>query len=153
MSSGNAATVTRPYTKFKYKVLIDGIGMGSFSEVTGFDASLDVIEYREGDMVGLTPMKLQGLRKYGNVTLKKGVVDTDDMYDWLYKGLAGQVERKTLTIQLLDYDLTTVLASWRIINAWPMKYTAPDFNATSSEVAIETLEIAHEGMVREEVTE
>ncbi len=95
-----------PYGKFRYKVEIDGLEAGGFSEASGFDASIDVIEYREGDMVQ-TP----------------------------------------LTLTLLN-DTQAPAASWQIINAWPAKYTAPDFNATASEVAIETLEIAHEGMTR-----
>ena len=133
-----------PYGKFK--VEIDGLEAGGFSEASGFDASIDVIEYREGDMVQ-TPMKLPGLKKYGNITLKQGVADSMVMYEWMIAGVEGEVERKTITITILD-ETETATASWQVINAWPAKYTAPDFNATASEVAIETLEIAHEGMTR-----
>ncbi len=135
-----------PYGKFRYKVEIDGLETGGFSEASGFDASIDVIEYREGDMVQ-TPLKLPGLKKYGNITLKQGVADSMVMYEWMIAGVEGEVERKTITITILD-ETETATASWQVINAWPAKYTAPDFNATSSEVAIETLEIAHEGMTR-----
>ncbi len=138
---------TYPYGKFRYTVEIDGITAGGFSEVTGFDASIDVMEYREGDMVQ-TPMKIPGLKKYGNITLKKGLADSIALYEWLNKGVTGEVERKTITVTLLDATENAV-ASWRVINAWPVKYTGPDFNATSSEVAVETLEVAHEGMTRE----
>ena len=135
-----------PHGTFNYKVEIDGLEAGGFSEVTGFDASIDVIEYREGDMTQ-TPLKIPGLKKYGNITLKQGLVDSMVHYEWMTAGLEGDVERKTLTITLLDIAGSPA-ASWQIINAWPVKYTAPDFNATSSEVAIESLEIAHEGMTR-----
>ena len=135
-----------PYGKFRYRVEIDGLDAGGFSEVTGFDASIDVMEYREGDMVQ-TPYKIPGLKKYGNITLKKGLTDSLVMYEWLITGVDGPVDRKTITITSLDESEQPV-ASWQIINAWPVKYTAPDFNATSSEVAIETVEIAHEGMTR-----
>ena len=135
-----------PYGKFRYKVEIDGLEAGGFSEASGFDPSIDVIEYREGDMVQ-TPMKLPGLKKYGNITLKQGVADSMVMYEWMIAGVEGEVERKTITITILD-ETETATASWQVINAWPAKYTAPDFNATASEVAIETLEIAHEGMTR-----
>lgn len=135
-----------PHGKFRYKVEIDGLDAGGFSEVTGFDASIDVIEYREGDMV-TTPMKIPGLKKYGNITLKQGLADSMVLYEWLTAGVTGAVQRKTVTITLLDEEEAPA-ASWQVINAWPTKYTAPDFNATSSEVAIETLEIAHEGMTR-----
>lgn len=135
-----------PYGKFRYRVEIDGLDAGGFSEVTGFDASIDVMEYREGDMVQ-TPYKIPGLKKYGNITLKKGLTDSLVMYEWLITGVDGPVDRKTITITSLD-EAEQPVASWQVINAWPIKYTAPDFNATSSEVAIETVEIAHEGMTR-----
>ena len=137
---------TYPYGKFRYKVEIEGVGAGGFSEVSGFDASIDVIEYREGDMTQ-TPMKIPGLKKYGNITLKNGVTENTAMYEWIIAGVNGAVKRTTLTITLLDAEEKPA-ASWQVENAWPTKYTAPDFNATSSEIAIETLEIAHEGMTR-----
>lgn len=135
-----------PHGRFRYKVEIDGLEAGGFSEVTGYDASIDVIEYREGDMVQ-TPMKIPGLKKYGNITLKQGLATSRVLYDWIIAGVNGAVDRKTITITLLDEEEAPA-ASWQVINAWPMKYTAPEFNATSSEIAIETLEIAHEGMTR-----
>ena len=135
-----------PHGRFRYKVEIDGLEAGGFSEVTGFDASVDVMEYREGDMVQ-TPMKIPGLKKYGNITLKQGLADSMVLYEWIAEGVNGAIQRKTITITLLDEEETPE-ASWQVINAWPAKYTAPDLNATSSEVAIETLEIAHEGMTR-----
>lgn len=135
-----------PHGKFRYMVEVDGMELGGFSEVSGFDASIDVIEYREGDKVQ-TPMKIPGLKKYGNITLKQGVADKDALYKWMETGFEKDVDRKTVTITLLDINGDPA-ASWQVINAWPTKYTAPDFNATSSEVAIETLELAHEGMTR-----
>ncbi len=120
--------------------------LGGFSEVSGFDASIDVIEYREGDKVQ-TPMKIPGLKKYGNITLKQGVADKDALYKWMATGFEKDVNRQTVTITLLDINGEPA-ASWQVINAWPTKYTAPDFNATASEIAVETLELAHEGMTR-----
>jgi len=135
-----------PHGKYRFRLEIDGLEAGGFSEVSGFDANIDVIEYREGDMVQ-TPMKLPGLKKYGNITLKQGLTDSIVLYEWIITGVDGPVDRKTVTITALD-EAGEPAASWQVINAWPMKYTAPDFNATSSEVAIETLELAHEGMTR-----
>lgn len=136
-----------PRAKFRFKVDIGTAEAGGFTEVSGLDATIEPIEYREGNMVSETPMKVAGIRKYSNVTLKRGVVTTKEMYDWLAPGLTGAVERKTVTISLLD-EAQKAVASWEIINAWPTKYTAPDFNATSNEIAIESLELAHEGMTR-----
>ena len=135
-----------PYGRFRYKVEIDGLDAGGFSEVSGFDVSIDVMEYREGDMVQ-TPMKVPGLKRYSNITLKQGLADSMVLYDWMSTGVDGAVERKTITITLLDEEESPA-ASWQVINAWPARYTAPDFDASASEIAIEMLEIAHEGMVR-----
>lgn len=135
-----------PHGKFRYTVEVEGLKLGGFSEVSGFDASIDVIEYREGDKVQ-TPMKIPGLKKYGNITLKQGVADKDALYKWMATGLEKDVNRQTVTITLLDIN-GEAAAAWQVINAWPTKYTAPDFNATSSEIAVETLELAHEGMTR-----
>lgn len=142
-----ADTIEYPRAKFRFKVSIEGVGVAGFSEVSGFDASIEPIEYREGNMKTETPLKVAGLRKYGNITMKKGVIKTHALYDWLAVGLTGAVTRKTVTISLLD-EAQAEVATWQIINAWPTKYTAPDFNATSNEIAIESLELAHEGMTR-----
>lgn len=135
-----------PHGRFRYKVEIDGLDAGGFSEVSGFDLSIDVMEYREGDSVQ-TPMKMPGLRRYSNIVLKQGLADSMVLYDWITTGVDGAVERKTITITLLDEEESPA-ASWQVINAWPMRYTAPSFDANASEVAIESLEIAHEGMTR-----
>jgi len=137
-----------PYRKFRFKVEFNGTESGGFSEVSGFDASVDVVEYREGNETPITVRKLTGLAKYGNITLKWGVIDSTEMFNWMQTHIDGKViERKTVTITALDEEKKPV-AAWQVINAWPTKYTAPDFSATASEVAIETLELAHEGMTR-----
>ena len=135
-----------PYRKFRFRVEVEGIQQAGFSEASGFDASLDIVEYREGTDI-ITPRKLPGLAKYGNISLKWGVTDSMDMYTWIEDCISGTVERKTLTIIAVDEEGGDV-ATWQVIEAWPTKYTAPDFNATASEVAIEVLELAHEGMTR-----
>ncbi len=135
-----------PHGKFRYKVEVEGMELGGFSEVSGFDATIDVIEYREGDKVQ-TPMKIPGLKKYGNITLKQGVADSKELYNWISTGFEKDVVRKTVTITLLDIA-GEAAAVWQVTQAWPTKYTAPDFNATSSEIAVETLELAHEGLTR-----
>lgn len=135
-----------PYRSFRFRVEIEGITQAGFREVSGFDASLDVVEYREGNQE-ITPRKLPGLAKYSNITLKWGVTDSMDMYKWIEDAIAGTVERKTVTIIAIN-ETGDDVATWQVIEAWPTKYTAADFNATASEVAIETLELAHEGMKR-----
>ena len=138
-----------PYRNFRFRLEIDGLDAGSFSEVSGFDATIDVVEYRAGDDPAITPTKLPGLINYGNITLKWGSSETMVLYDWLIDITEGTIEKKTVTLTALDEEGSPA-ASWRCINAWPVKYTAPDFNGTSSEVAIETIELAHEGLTRTE---
>lgn len=140
------ADIVYPYAKYRFTVEIEGISVAGFSEASGFDASIEVIKYREGNMTQ-TEMKLAGLKSYSNITLKKGTTDDKALYDWMIAGVNGAVQRKTITITIHDED-GNAKASWQVINAWPCKYTAPDFNATSNEVAIEQLEIAHEGLTR-----
>lgn len=137
---------TDPYRNFRYRVEVEGLEQAGFNEVTGFDASLDVIEYREGNEL-TTPRKLPGLTKYGNITLKWGTTDSMELYEWIQECMEGTIERKTITIIALDEEGNDV-ATWQVIEAWPMRYTAPSFNGLGAEVAIEALEFAHEGLLR-----
>lgn len=135
-----------PYRNFRFRVEVEGIQQAGFSEVSGYDASIDVVEYREGNQV-TTVSKLPGLTKYGNITLKWGVTDSIELFEWMNACIQGTVTRKTVTIIALNEEGSDV-ATWQVIEAWPTKYTAPDFKGTGNEVAIEALELAHEGMVR-----
>ncbi len=149
------ADIRYPFKNFRYKVLFGGVEAGGFSEVSGSDITVDVVEYREGNEVRTTPRKLAGLTKYGNITLKRGVIGSFEMTDWLLSvassNTAGPtgIQRKNITIQLLD-DTGMPGPSWNIINAWPTHYTAPDLNGMGGEVAVETLELCHEGVERED---
>jgi phage tail-like protein len=135
-----------PYRNFRFRIEVEGIQQAGFSEISGFDASLSVIEYREGNET-ITPRKLPGLAKYGNITLKWGVTDSMDMYNWMSESIQGKISRKTVTIIAIDEEGGDV-ATWQVIEAWPSKYSAPSFNGSGNEVAIENLELAHEGMTR-----
>ncbi|OPH59722.1 phage tail protein [Paenibacillus ferrarius] len=135
-----------PYRNFRFRIEVEGIQQAGFSEISGFDASLSVIEYREGNET-ITPRKLPGLAKYGNITLKWGVTDSMDMYNWMSESIQGKISRKTVTIIAINEEGGDV-ATWQVIEAWPSKYSAPSFKGTGNEVAIESLELAHEGMTR-----
>jgi len=144
---------TYPFKKYNYKVEIKSINEAAFSEVSGFDASIDVIEYREGDDALNSPRKMPGLTKYGNVTLKWGMTNSNNFYQWVVDIADGKKTNddraEDITITLVGDDGTTPLASWLLEKAWPCKYTAPDFNASSSEIAFESVEIVYERMTRE----
>jgi phage tail-like protein len=135
-----------PYRNFRFRIEVEGIQQAGFSEISGFDASLSVIEYREGNET-ITARKLPGLAKYGNISLKWGVTDSMDMYNWMSESIQGKISRKTVTIIAINEEGGDV-ATWQVIEAWPSKYSAPSFKGTGNEVAIESLELAHEGMTR-----
>jgi phage tail-like protein len=137
-----------PYRAARFLLEIDGVTQAGFSEATIPDTSQDPIEYREGNEIP-TVRKLPGLIKYGNVTLKWGTTDSMELYEWRKQVEGGKMgdARRALAIVVMDEE-GNAAARWEFVNAWPTKYDAPDLNATGSDVAIETLEICHEGMIR-----
>jgi phage tail-like protein len=137
-----------PYRNFRFRVEIDGIGQAGFSECTFADTSTEPIEYREGNEPPVF-RKLSGLTKYGNITLKWGITDSMDLYNWRKQIIDTGAEgaRKNMAIILID-EAGKDKARWDIVQAWPIKYDPTDFNAKNNEVGIETLEIAHEGFTR-----
>lgn len=135
-----------PYKNYNFLVEIDGITRAGFRECSGLDGSSDPIEYREGSDK-LTTRKLPGPIKYTNISLKRGITDDADLYQWWKTVEDGKVERKNLSIILLD-DTGSEKLRWNISDGWPTKWTGPSFNATAREVAIESLDIVHEGVTR-----
>ena len=137
-----------PYRNFRFLVEIDGITQAGFSEATIPDSTQDPIEYREGNETP-TVRKVPGLIKYGNVTLKWGITDSLDLYNWRKLVEDGKMKdaRKNMAIILMDEE-GSHKSRWEFNEAWPSKYDAPDLNSKGTDIAIETLEIVHEGMKR-----
>ena len=135
-----------PFRAYNFLVEIDGITRAGFREVSGLDSGQEVASYREGTDP-LSVRHLPGLVKYSNITLKWGITDDAELWNWRQKAVDGKVERKNGSIVLLD-DTGAEKIRWNFSHAWPTKWTGPTFNATGNEVAIETLEIAHEGVTR-----
>jgi phage tail-like protein len=135
-----------PFDDFNYKVEIDGIVRAAFQQCSGFDSTIDVIEHREGGE-NTTLRKLPGLTKYSNIVLKWGMTDDMELYTWHRDAVIGRMERRNGSIILLDREGNET-ARWNFYNAWPTKYDGPDLNAEGNDVAIETLELAHEGIER-----
>ncbi len=133
-----------PFKAYNFELEIGGKRAG-FQECSGLDSSQDPIEYREGNEKTLTVRKLPGLVKYSNITLKYGVTDDTSLWEWLTQAVTGDAKRVDGTISLLD-DKQQKKVTWKFVSGWPTKWTGATFNATSNEVAIETLEIAHEGI-------
>jgi phage tail-like protein len=143
-----AAPGTRidPYGNYNFTVEIDGIRRAWFHEASGFDSTVDVIEHREGGD-STTPRKLPGMTKHANITLRWGVTDDDQLWKWHQDVVDGRVERKNGSIVLLDRDGSEKVR-WNFFNAWPTKWTGPSLSAEGNDVAIEALELAHEGLRR-----
>jgi phage tail-like protein len=133
-----------PYLSYNFLVEIDGIARAGFREASGLDSTQDPVEYREGTDP-FTARKLPGLVKYSHITLKWGITDDQELLAWRQKAADGKVERRNGSIVLMDTAGKEKLR-WNFHEAWPSKWTGPSMNATGNEVAIETLEIAHEGL-------
>ena len=136
---------TWPLLKFAFKVKIGDTEM-LFQEVAGLNSETQVIEYRAGTSKTFLTGKIPGIKKYENITLKRGILKSDAALEEMINQVqTNTFERKTVTISLLD-EQSKVAMSWTLINAFPCKITAPDMNANGNDVAVETLELAHEGL-------
>jgi phage tail-like protein len=139
-----------PLRKFRFRLEIDGLEQAAFSEVAIGDAASDPIEYREGDEAP-TARKLSGLTKFANVTLKWGITDSMELAEWhrlIVDGATRQEEiRKTVVIRIQN-EAGDDKAAFEITRAWPTKYDPSDLNGTGNEVAIDSMELANEGIRR-----
>jgi phage tail-like protein len=134
-----------PIPKFHFSVQWDGATI-SCQEVTGLKFTTDVIEYRYGDDKTFIKKKIPGLKKFENITLKKGVFQNDlRFYDAWKDVQANKERRKEMIVQLLDEEHNPVM-TWTVAKAFVLTLGSPDFNSTSNEIAIETIEIGHEGI-------
>ena len=134
-----------PLPKFSFQVNWEW-NLMSFQEAYGLDNESQPIEYRHGDSQPFSVTKMPGLKKFGSVTLKRGVFQADDKFwDWLNKIKLNTIKRVPLTITLLDEAGSPTMV-WTLQNAWPTKITGTDLKPHGNEVAVDTIEIAHEGL-------
>ena len=139
-----------PYPAFNFQVIITGIlddGQtirGAFAEVSGLDVEISPIEYRTG-VEDITVRKLPGLKKFTNITLKRGLIGDLTLWAWIKTAMEGRVQRASGTITMLDESRKPVM-TWRFHRAWPCKWSGPVLNAKSNEIAMESLELCHEGL-------
>lgn len=138
-----------PIPSFLFQVSVSTLGSMYFSEVSGLTRENDLIEYNHGMNKSFSPLKMPGRQKYSNVTLKRGIiVGQNNFFDWIGQNLWSVANRQSLIIQLLNQEMANVV-TWKLVSAWPVKIEGPTMNAGASEVAIETMEIAHEGFTIE----
>ena len=140
-----AGSRTDPYSRFNFLLEIGGVTQAGFSEVSGLVSETEVIEYREGGDKRNTPRKIPGLTRYGNLVLKRGLTNDHSLWDWRNNLVNGVADRRNVSLVLLDEGRNEVLR-WNFFNAWPCKWEGPLLRAKSNEVAIEALELAHEGI-------
>ena len=139
-----------PYPGLNFEVILNGVSddggavKGSFAEVSGLESEIPAIEYRNGSE-DITMRKIPGLVKHVNVVFKRGVIGDLAFWNWVVEAMNGKVRRVEGSILLLDENRQEVMR-WNIKRAWPTKYTGPGLNAKNNEIAMETLEVAHEGL-------
>ncbi len=134
-----------PYGNFNFRVEIDGLSIASFSECTGLSSRVDVIEYREGG--DQTIRKLPGLRRFGDIVLKRGITKSSELQDWHAKILNGKPDRRNGSVILLD-DEGREVVRWNFFNAFPQKWEGPDLKGEGLDVAIESITLSCEGLER-----
>ncbi len=134
-----------PMPKFYFQVKWDSQVM-SFQEVSGLDIQSEEIKYRHGDSPEFSVIKMPGMKKVGNITMKKGIFKGDNKFwDWFKQIKMNTIKRLPVTISLLDEGGNATMV-WTLNNAWPSKITGTDLKSEGNEVAIETIEIVHEGL-------
>ncbi len=138
-----------PYSQFNFLVDL-GVGdtgspQAGFQEVSGLGMEITVAEYRNGNDKENAPRKITGMYKVPDITLKRGLIGSLDLYDWLDQIRTGsQNALRTVTIQMQDESHSQVVQQWKLMNARPIKYTGPALNAKGGDVAMEELVVAAE---------
>lgn len=134
-----------PLVKFHFQVEWGGTKIG-FTEVSGLDVETEVVEYRDGASPEYSKIKMPGMQKFSNITLKRGTFKSDNEYfKWWNTVKLNTIERRDITISLLNEEHSPVI-TWKVKNAWPSKVQSTDLKAEGNEVAIESMEIVHEGL-------
>jgi phage tail-like protein len=133
-----------PYWGYRFVIEIDGAVRAGFTECSGLEVAVEAIDYRE-DSEGPAARKLVGLRKYTIISLKRGITGDAGLWQWYVRAIGGQVERKNGSVIRRD-DTGAETMRWNFHAAWPAKWDGPSFNASGNDVAIENLELVHEGL-------
>ncbi len=134
-----------PFGGYNFAVEMDGITRMGFKQCSGLDSSTAATKYREGTDTTLAPRQLPGMLSFSHITLQRGITDDHALWDWRDGVASGKPVRRTISIILRD-DAGNEKIRWNIKNCWPQKWAGPSLDATSDAVAIEQLELAHEGI-------
>jgi phage tail-like protein len=136
-----------PFRGFNFKLEIQGVTEGHFAECSGLGVKIDVISHREGGNNQVTH-KIPGAVEYTGVTLRYGLTKSTELWEWLQKVVQGNVDRRNVSIVMLDPDGITEGLRWNLINAWPALWQGAPLDASGSELAIESITLVFEGLER-----
>jgi len=145
---GSKQNAIWPLPKFRFEVDFGTqLKKIAFQEVSGMDKEVQIIEYRHSNSNLFSTIKMPGIAKYGNVTMKRGIfVNDNTFWNWMEEIKMNTIERRTVLIKLLD-ESNEVTMQWQLNNAWPTKITGTDLKSDGNEVAVDTIEIAHEQLI------
>jgi phage tail-like protein len=136
-----------PLPSFSFQVSWGSQSKIPFQEVSGLDTETQIIEYRHSNSPAYSTIKMPGIKKFGNVTMKKGIFVKDNKFwDWYSQITMNTIARVSVVVQLLD-EKSNPTMTWTLTNAWPTKISSPTLKSDGNEVAIQSIEIAHEGLV------
>ncbi|MCA9540608.1 MAG: phage tail protein [Myxococcales bacterium] len=137
----NSYPTRDPIGNYNFAIQIGSIIQGNFKELSGLSASRAVNEYREGHEPNLEPRKLPGLRSLANITLRRGLVDGREIWNWFEKKRTDKDFKQDVDVVVFD-DAFEEIARWQLKDAWPVRWSAPGLDATSTALAMEELELA-----------
>lgn len=138
---------TDPYRAYNFKLVIQGVTEGHFTACTGLGVKVQVIKYREGGTSQVVHC-IPGQVEYADITLRYGLTSSHEVWDWLLASVSGKVERKNVSILMLDSSGVSEVMRWDLINAWPTEWRGAALDALNHEVAIETLTLVYETLQR-----
>ena len=136
-----------PYRAYNFKLIILGVTQGHFTACTGMNIKVDAIEYREGGTAQVVH-RLPGPVRYGDVTLRYGLTSSRELWDWFQTAVKGKVERKNVSIVMLDADGVSEVTRWDLVNAWPSEWKGAPLDAMGRETAIESITLVFETLDR-----
>lgn len=139
---------TDPYRAYNFELVVNGVTRGHFTHCTGLGVKVDTMDYREAGGDPLQVHRIPGRVRYGDITLKYGLTESTELWDWFWSGVQGEVDRRSVTIRLLGSDGTTEATSWELINAWVSEWRAAPLDAMASQLAIETMTLVFERLER-----
>lgn len=147
-NDGSKEGTTWPMPKFRFEVDLGTELRGvAFQEVSGINVESQTIEYRKSNSPLFSTEKMPGIAKYGDITMKRGIfVNDNTFWDWHAQIKMNTIKRRTVIIRLLDESGQTTM-QWTLMNAWPTKITSTDLKSDGNEVAVDTIEIAHEQLI------